>query len=224
MPMRRNQDYGNDGQESAGGNGIDLLEIRFRGNRKGRIDIERKEYPEHLRQQGIPWEAIEKQTAVIDEFIGFLADCGFEEAGMEEAGRFSRKLIAEGRNTLESFEALRDYAAWIGNRPLYVALIEVLDCHNALEVLADVIEDRHGRNTRGGIFSEPLPPLGADEKERCVYTRRITERMALLLDPKKARDAWFQVKHGIPADAWRANDMADREKYRRCGSIDGFLD
>jgi hypothetical protein len=138
--------------------------------------------------------------------------------------QYARRLIAEGRNTLENFWALCAYTRWLGLRRLYVALIELQDCHNALEVLAERIEARHGLALRERIFCEPLPPLGADERERAVYTRAILERMGQHLSPQESRAAWFGVQHGIPPDAWAKGDAADREKYRQCGSLDEFLD
>ena len=185
-------------------------------------------YREYLQGQDVSADAIEKQMAIIGDFVESLTDLGLKEtaasAGKDEVDRFARKLIAEGRNTLEYFSLLRDYANWLGHRKLYVALVEVMDCHNALEVLADEIEKRHGREVRDRIFSETLPPLGADEKERCAYTRTIMKQMAQQITPEETRDAWFQVQHGIPADVWRKSDRADKEKYRQCGNIDEFLD
>ena len=188
-----------------------------------------EEYREYLRGRAIPDDAIEKRLAIIRDFVEFLADLGCEEnaatAGKEEAERFAHKLITAGSNTLENFSSLRDYAGWLGQRKLYVALIEVMDCHNALEVLADEIEEKHGREVRDRIFSEALPLLGAGERERCAYTRTITEHMAHHITPEETREAWFHVQHGIPAGAWRKSDMADREKYRQCGNnVDEFLD
>jgi len=186
------------------------------------------EYKLYLQGQDIPDDVIERRIAIIEDFTKFLTGPGLREtadtAGKDVVEKFARKLIAEGRNTLKNFSFLRDYAGWLGYRKLYVALIEVIDCYNALEVLADEIEERHGREVRDRIFSEALPPLGADEKERCTYTRTIMERMASRITPEQARDAWFQVQHGIPADVWRKSDQADREKYRQCKDIDEFLD
>jgi len=101
----------------------------------------------------------------------------------------------------------------------------VMDCHNALGVLADEIEERRGREVRDRVFREALPPLGAGEAERCACTRTITEQMVHQITPQEAREAWFHVQHGIPAGAWRKSDRADREKYRQCGNnVDEFLD
>jgi hypothetical protein len=187
-----------------------------------------QEYRMYLEEQDIPGDVIEQQMILVGDFAKFHMDLSLKgttaTAGKEEVGRFARKLIAEGRNTLENFTRLCDYANWLGHRELYVALIEVMDCYNALEILADEIERRHSEEVRNRIFSETLPPLGADEKERCAYTRTVMKQMALRLTPEEACSAWFQVQHGIPAGVWHKSDVAEKEKYRECGDIDAFLD
>jgi hypothetical protein len=185
------------------------------------------EYRKHLREQGISDDSIMRQIPIIEDFIGFLEEPGSTkhpaDAGKGEVERYARKLIAEGRNTLEHLSALCDYCDWLGQRKLYVALVELMDCHNALDVLAAEIEKRHGREVREQVFSDPIPPLGADEKERGAYTRKILERMSQQLTPEQAGEAWFQVQHGIPAGYWSRHDQAEKEKYQKYGSIDEFL-
>ena len=91
-------------------------------------------------------------------------------------------------------------------------------------VVSDAIDAGHGQEARSQVFREALPPLGATEKERCAHARKITERMAQQITSEEGRAAWYQVQHGVPAEVWRESDVADREKYRQCGSIDEFLD
>jgi hypothetical protein len=188
--------------------------------------MKREEYQQYLRGRGIPEPAVQRQGAIVQDWCRFLENAGVKDigaAGMPEAEKFAEQLIAEDRNTLENFSALRDYSGWCGNRKAHVAWIELMDCHNALEVLAGEIERRHGRTVQDRIFTDPLPPLGADEHARSAYTRELTERMSGILAPEQGRAAWFQVQHGIPAEDWRAGDAADREKFLRSGGIDAFL-
>jgi hypothetical protein len=194
---------------------------------KGDSKVKLQEYRTYLREQGIPEGAVEQQMILVGDFVEFLLQLGFNKtatAGKAEVEEFARKLIAEGRNTLGNFSLLRDYALWLGCRSLYVALIEVMDCHNALAVLADEIGRKHSLDTRMRIFREALPPLGADERERGDYTQKVMERMAHQLTPQEAGDAWFQVQHGIPAETWRRSDAEEKEKFRKCGDIDTYLD
>ncbi len=184
-----------------------------------------EEYREFLQDQGTSDDAIEGRLAIIRGFVEFLGPQeSILSAEKDDVDGFARKLIAEERNTLESFLFLRDYADWLGQRKLHVALIEVMDCYNALDVLANEVETRHGRGIRERLFREPLPPLGAGEKERCAYTRAIMESMAQLLSHEERRTAWFQVQHGIPADVWRKIDIENKWKYQQSKDIDKFLD
>jgi hypothetical protein len=186
-----------------------------------------QEYRMYLREQGNPEDAIEQQMTLVGDFVKFLAEIGFHKnanTGKTDVERFARKLIGEGGNTLENFSHLRDYTHWLGYRSLYVALIEVMDCHNALEVLADEIERKHSLETRERIFREALPPLGSDEKERWEYTRTVMQEMTCQLTPQEARSAWFQVQHGIPVHFWRTRDAEEREKFQKWGDIDAYLD
>jgi len=187
-----------------------------------------EEYREYLSQQGVTGDEIERRLMIIGDFIDYFKDPGLVDepatAVKAEVEKYARKLIIEGRNSPENFSALCDYTNWIGQRKLYVALIEVIDCHNAMAVLADRIEERHGRELRERIFREALPPLGADERERWAYTRTIMGRMGQEISPKENRAAWFLVQHGIPPEVWHRSDMADKKKYQQCSSLDEFLD
>jgi hypothetical protein len=184
-------------------------------------------YEEHLRRRGVSDAEVQKRRMLIGDFGRFLESAGGKDihtAGKPEAEKFARRLIGEGRNTIENFSALAEHAEWAGGRGLHVAWIELADCHNALDVLAAEIERGHGGEVRERIFTGPPPPLGADEKERGRYTREIADRMARLIPEEQVRRAWFHVQHGIPAEHWIRGEAEDREKFRRSGGIDAFLD
>lgn len=184
------------------------------------------EYREHLLAKGVPEADAAAQIQVICAFELGLAELGTDasRAGKKEIDRYAARMIADESNSLENFEILCEYALWLGQRALYVALLEVTDCHNGMATLADTIEAKYGVEMRTQIFREPPPPLGADEAQRCAYTRAVTERMAALLTKQEARAAWFTVQHGIPASYWSRSDDADRKKFAQCGGIDAFLD
>jgi hypothetical protein len=95
------------------------------------------EYQEYLQGQDIPIGTIEKRMVMVADFARFLIALGLKDtstAGKEVVERFVRQLIAERSDTLENLSNLCDYADWLGYRKLYVALVEVVDCHNAMEV------------------------------------------------------------------------------------------
>ncbi len=181
---------------------------------------------QHLHELGHTDDDIARRMGMIAEFQTVVAgpDGGIPStAGRKEVEGFARLLVEQGRNTVAAFSALRDYADWLGHRSLTVASSELMDCHNALDVLASVIDKDHGRRVRDRVFPEPPPPLGADEESRSRFTRAATGRMERTLSREGARAAWFQVQHGIPAEAWKRSDAADRATYLRCADIDEFL-
>ena len=183
-----------------------------------------KEYTEVLDNRKDPDAG--GRIVIIEDLIAFLDGLGITDislAGREPIGKYAKKLMAEGRNTLNNFTYLCEYFDWLKFHKPYIALMEIIDCHNAMEVLAGEIEKRHGREIRDFIFSEPFLQIGADEGERYAYTRSIMEKMAERLSSEEIRRAWFYVQHGLTGDFWRAMDREDREKYRQCGGIDAFL-
>ena len=183
-----------------------------------------KEYIEFLRSE--KKTDIDDRIAIIEDMIAFLIGLGIadiETAGKKPIMAYAKKLIGEGRNSLGNLTYLCEYFDWLGFHKPQVAFLEIVDCYNAMKILADEIEKHHGREVRDFIFSEPAPPLGADEGERCAYTRMIMERMAERLSLQDIRRAWFRVQHGLSEDFWRPGDEADREKYPQCGGIDAFL-
>jgi hypothetical protein len=184
------------------------------------------EYKDHLRSKSASEEAIRTAEEVIVELANFLSSHGLDTGsavGRADVEQFARWLITERRNTTKTFVALRDYAVWLGNRSLYVALVELMDCRDAMARLAELVESRHGREVRDRIFREPLPPLGAGERERSAHTRTITARMEELLPAGDRQAAWFQVQHGMSPSDWRETDTANERTFRRCRSIDEYL-
>jgi hypothetical protein len=184
------------------------------------------EHPAPLPVRAAVGDDVEARLADVADLLGFLEDAGVapSRAGKSEVERYARGLIASGHNTRETFAHLLGYASSAGHRRLAVALLEALDCDNAMEVLADVVEARHGREVRDRVFPEPLPAPWTDEAARCDHAVAVVGRMATHLSAAESRAAWFSVQHGIPADDWRASDEADRALFAASDGVDDFLD
>jgi hypothetical protein len=137
-------------------------------------------------------DKVETNLADIDDLLGFLEDQGVapDRAGKHQVEQYARGLIASGRNTHETFTHLHRYASAAGYRRLCVALLEALDCDNAMEVLADVLETRHGREVRDEVFPGPLPAPWTDEATRCDHAVAAAGRMAARLSPAESRAAY----------------------------------
>jgi hypothetical protein len=182
-------------------------------------------YEEFLHERNLEKAEIERQLYAVQAFEDWLGEQGTDlaAAGKETIGRYARRMIADGSNTIENLYALCRYAYWRGLRKQYIDLVEVTDCHNGMEVLRDIILKQHGAEIRDGIFREPLPPLGADEAERFSHTKKITGRMNEALTKQQIRAALFQVQHGIPSEHWQKQDAEEKEKYGDCETLGAFL-
>jgi hypothetical protein len=186
-----------------------------------------QEYRQYLLDHDVKEEEIAKRMILLEDFTQFLPhESGKEFAanvGKKEAEQYAHKLIAENRNTLENFSTLIKYTRWLEHQSLYVALLELTDCYNAMEVLSEKIRELHGQELCSRIFLEEIPPLGADEKERYSYTARILKRMEELTTPEESKATWFKVQHGIRAEEWQEDDLAEKEKFKNFNSIDEYL-
>lgn len=183
-------------------------------------------YQDALKAQGIDAAECETRLAAVQVFAKWAADQGMELSAVQKDDlyRYAQMLAADGSNTPETFDAVCDYLLWAGLRVQYIALVEITDCHNGMQKLADTIEKDHGAELRSRIFAEPFPPLGADEAARCAYTRRVTGRMEDMLTRQQARDAWYQVQHGISEAYWQKQDARERQTFANCETVDSFLE
>jgi len=93
-----------------------------------------------------------------------------------------------------------------------------------MAVLADEIEERHGREICDRIFREALPPWEPMKRRDAPILERLRNEWRNSSLPKKRVLPGFKFSTGFLPTFWRKRDMADREKYRQCGSIDEFLD
>ena len=181
-------------------------------------------YLEHLQTQGLPKDSITQQITAIDAFESWLASRhrSMQTAGMKDAWAYAADLIETGTNTPAVYDALSAYAYWMENRELYIALLEITDCHQAMTILRDTIMRDYGEAAANAVFKEPLPPLGADEATRLAHTKLISARMQALLSKQQIRAAWFQLQHGIPRAFWNRYDDNQRKKYAGLPN-DGFV-
>ncbi|HPF88533.1 MAG TPA: hypothetical protein PK537_10835 [Candidatus Limiplasma sp.] len=187
--------------------------------------MQRKAYEDHLRKQEMAETEIIIRCEAIQTFLRRLEQSGVDAAlaDKEDFYRIAEDMIAEGSNTIENFDAVCEYLLWADLRAQYIALTEITDCYNGMDTLAEAVEARHGTDIRRQIFTDPAPPLGAREAERCAYTRTVMRRMADLLTEEEAQAAWFEVQHGIPKSYWKRYDAREREQAVPGETVEAFL-
>lgn len=174
------------------------------------------------RDQPIPEEEIVEAIKMVEKFEEFLKqfDKTLETASSTEAHKFSKVLIEEGHNSWTNYAALTRYGYFIKNMDLYLAVFELLDGAEVMDVLYDRLGEYVGDEKRDEILSkEDLPPFGIPSSEKVDVTRDVMGKMEELLDSETCKKTLAAVAHGLPKDFRKG----EREKYLDSDDIDDYL-
>jgi hypothetical protein len=188
------------------------------------IVLDKEGYRKYLtdRDQPIPEEEIVETTKMVERFEEFLKkfDKTLETASSEEVHRFSKILIDEGINSWTSYVALTRYGYFIKNMDLYLAVLELLDGAEVMDVLYDRLGEFVGEEKRDEVLSkENLPPLGLPSSEKVDVTREVMKKMGDFLDSETCKKTLAAVAHGLPRDFRKE----EREKYLNSENINDYL-
>jgi len=186
--------------------------------------MDREGYRKYLtdRTQPIPEEEIIKTTKMVEKFEEYLKQFGktLQTASGKEVNNFTRVLIDEGLNTYTSLVALSRYGYFSKNMDLYLAVLELIDGAEVMNVLNERLGEHVGEVKRDKILpKEELPPLGLPSSEKIPVTRQVLEKMNKVLTPEECKKVLADVAHGLPRDFRKG----EREKYLKAGSIDEYL-
>ena len=174
------------------------------------------------RENPIPEDEIMKAIPMVERFEAFAKKKGktLETAGSDEVNAFSKILIEEKINTYRNLVALSRYGYFAKNLDLYLAVLELIDGAEVMNVLHERLGNMVGENLRDKILPElSLPPLGLPSAEKIHVTKRVMEKMVETLDDKTCSRVLNAVAHGLPEDFRKG----EREKYLEAGNIDEYL-
>jgi hypothetical protein len=175
------------------------------------------------REHPIPEEEINLAIPMVKRFEEHSKKSGrnLETATAEEVNSFVKILIEEGLNTYQSLVALSRYGYFIKNIDLYLAILELIDGAEVMNVLRERIGEIVDSDAVDNILSESdLPPLGLPSSEKVEETKKILEKLQNQLDPDTCRKILADVAHGLPRDFRKG----EREKYLEAGSVDRYLE
>ncbi|MFW9957503.1 MAG: hypothetical protein ACFFCT_05495 [Candidatus Odinarchaeota archaeon] len=174
------------------------------------------------REKPIPEEEIIETTKIVEKFEEYLKQFRktLDNASALEVNKFSNLLIDEKMNTYTSYVALSRYGYFIKNMDLYLAVLELLDGAEVMNVLSERLEEHVGNAKRDKILpSDKLPPLGLPSSEKIDVTRQVLKRMNKVLTPDDCKKVLVDVAHGLPRDFRKG----EREKFLKAGSVDEYL-
>jgi hypothetical protein len=190
----------------------------------GAIILDKEGYRRYLtnREQPIPEEEIVETTKMVEKFEKFLKqfDKTLETASAIEVQKFSKFLIKEDVNTYTNYVALSRYGYFIKNMDLYLAVLELIDGAEVMDVLYERLGENVDDEKRDKILpKENLPPLGLPPSEKVSVTHEVLEKMEELLDSETCKKILAAVAHGLPRDFRKK----EREKYLNAEDIDDYL-
>jgi len=186
--------------------------------------LDKEGYRRYLtdRENPIPEEEIIETTKIVEKFEEYLKQFRktLDNASALEVNKFSNLLIDEKMNTYTSYVALSRYGYFIKNMDLYLAVLELLDGAEVMNVLSERLEEHVGNAKRDKILPpDKLPPLGLPSSEKIDVTRQVLKRMNKVLTPDDCKKVLVDVAHGLPRDFRKG----EREKFLKAGSVDEYL-
>lgn len=174
------------------------------------------------REHPVPEEEIERVIPMIQRFEEFARQRGetLKTAGSTELNEFSKILIQEQANTYQNYVALLRYGYFSKNLDLYLAVLELLDGAEVMDVLHERLTEMVGEGLRDQILKRSdLPPLGLPSVEKIHVTRAITEKMVEVLDHETCTKVLTEIAHGLPKEFRKG----ERQRFMNAGSVNEYL-
>jgi hypothetical protein len=174
-----------------------------------------------LEERKTPAEQIAPYIAMAEEFEAFIRQAGRDEPTAADVRIFSARLMAGRRNTWDNYLAVLRYARFVKSNAAVVAVLELLDGTEAMQVLYEKMGQELGEKSRDRLWQDiPLPPLGTPTTELPRTARAIMERLEAAAGP--------DITRRLLSDCLRRLDpnwyLPEREKYLQCGSLDAYLE
>ncbi|MHA2020237.1 MAG: hypothetical protein ACW96N_00840 [Candidatus Thorarchaeota archaeon] len=185
--------------------------------------MDREGYRKYLtdREQPIPEEKIGPAIEMVERFEEFIKESKktLETVTSSEVNKFSKILIEEKMNTYDSYVALSRYGYFVKNLDLYLAVLELLDGAEVMDVLRERLGETAGEAKRDEVFEGINAPLGLPSAEKPEITKAVLDRMKALIDPEDCRKALVGTAHGIPKEWYKQ----EREKFLAAKDIDEYI-
>ncbi len=168
-------------------------------------------------------EAIGRALILAERFESYVRDAfgvSAEDASADAARAFVRTLTAGGESTYDALLALARFGRFLKNQAVYVAMLEILDGHEALANLHRLVEEEAGASVRDEAFAGvEIPPLGIPNVERARRMRVVVERLERKLGQGRAARLIGRGLRDLPDEGY----AEERRFYEEAGSIDEYL-
>ena len=180
--------------------------------------MDRQGFRAMLEGRKVPAEKLNSALALAERFAQFAQQVGGFSA--ETAWAFSRRLIAEGQNSVENFLTLARYGLFIKDNAVFVALLESLDGGEAQENLYSRVTEKYGEALRDEVFAGiGVAPFGIPTPEKPRYMQPVIERLEKTLGAEACRALLADSLRDLPDEYY----VKSREMYQASRDVDGYL-
>ena len=168
-------------------------------------------------------EAIERAVAVAERFESYVRKTlgvPVDQAPADTARAFSHELVKSGDNTYDNYLALARFGRFVRNHAVLVAMLEILDGHEALGNLYDKVGDELGDAARDRVFAViDVPPLGVSNLQRSRLMRQAVERLETAVGHERCARLIGQGLRDLPDEGY----AEERRRFEEAGGIDEYL-
>jgi hypothetical protein len=185
--------------------------------------MNRTEFRKYLESRKADEATIERSFALAERFEVYARDArktSAEKASADVAHAFAKGLIETGENTYDAFLALARLGRFLGNHAVLVAMLEVIDGHEALGNLHRKVERELGAAGRDDVFAGvEVPPLGVPNVDRARRMRVVVERLEEKIGRERTGRLIGEGLRDLPDEAFED----ERLRFREAGGIDEYL-
>jgi hypothetical protein len=185
--------------------------------------MDRVGFRTYLAERRASDEAIERAFAVAERFESYVYETrgiSVDQAPADAARAFASELIESGDNTYDSYLALARFGRFVRNHAVLVAMLEILDGHEALGNLYDKVGDELGDTARDRVFAGiDVPPLGVSNLERARLMRQVVGRLEAAVGNERCARLIGRGLRDLPDEGY----AEERRRFEEAGGIDEYL-
>jgi len=181
-------------------------------------------------------DEIQASIALAEKFEAFSRAAGCTELEGKIVKSFSKAMIEDGINTLPNYYALARYGRFLGNDEVYIAVVDLVDGHEAVGNLHRKVGEILGTSKRDMIFQRvALPPLGTPNEEKVKVTQKVMTRLDEVANPgecdqilsnslRDLDDAWFQDEKKLFGECQDIDEFLDKNTENFIGMLEKFCE
>lgn len=139
-----------------------------------------KEFRCLLQGRGLAKEGIEKSVKNASEYTAFLESrrVSVDESSVDDVKKYIKKLMENGRNTLDRVDSVCMYANAAGKIDQYLYLAELVGGAPLYASYLERTKEIAGNESAERVFAKfELPPIGRTAEDFPYYTREMLRRM-----------------------------------------------